>query len=288
MTSDEIREFAPAKVNLTLRVGPARADGYHPLDSLVMFADWGDDVRVRPSPGLLLAMSGEASRGLEGGGDNLVLQAARALQQAAGVSDGAAIRLHKEIPVEAGLGGGSADAAATLRALNALWGLGWPLDRLARIGLELGSDVPACLYSRPLRMRGRGEWVEILDNVPPLFAAIVNPGVAVPTGPVFKAFEAAGPRPLTEGSWLEGDIVSWLESQTNDLEAPAIAREPAIGDTLDWLNAQPGVLLARMTGSGASCVALCEGGEHALAVAADYPHFSRAVELCGSRAELPR
>ena len=279
MSEAEIRAFAPAKVNLTLRVGRARADGYHPLDSLVVFADWGDEVRVADSPAFLLSMSGEPSRGLAAGTDNLVLRAAMALRRAAGISACARIHLHKAIPVQAGLGGGSADAAATLRALNRLWRLGWSDERLAQLGLELGADVPACVYSRPLRMRGIGEWIELGEGLPDLPALIVNPGVAVPTGPVFTAFDAANPSPLTEGTWLQGDLVDWLETQSNDLEPAAIARESVIGDTLDWLHAQPGSTLARMSGSGASCFALFDSLDAAREAEAAWPGFARAVML---------
>jgi 4-diphosphocytidyl-2-C-methyl-D-erythritol kinase len=277
----ELREFAPAKVNLTLRVGRPRADGYHPLDSLVVFADWGDEIRVRPSPAFLLSMSGEPSRGLSAGGDNLVLRAAMALQKAAGIADCAAIHLTKRIPLEAGLGGGSADAAATLRALNRLWGLDWPLDRLAQLGLDLGADVPACVYSAPLRMRGIGEWIELIDGVPELCAVIANPGVGVPTGPVFRAFDEQNPAPLPQGGWWQGDLVDWLAGQPNDLEAVAIQREPIIADTLAWLDAQPGALLSRMTGSGASCFALFDDHRSAREAADLFPQFAQAVILGG-------
>ena len=287
MTPAELREFAPAKVNLTLRVGRARGDGYHPLDSLVVFADWGDEVRVADSPAFLLSMSGEPSRRLAGGGDNLVMQAAVALQRAAGIDRAARIHLAKSIPVEAGLGGGSADAAAALRALNRLWALDWPLDRLAQLGLDLGSDVPACVYSRPLRMRGIGEWVEMTDIGPDIPAVIVNPGVSVPTGPVFTAFDARDPKPLAEGRWFQGDLEGWLAGESNDLEPVAIGREGVIGDTLEWLHAQDGAWLARMTGSGASCFALFETLEQAQAAAEAYPRFSRAVMLGAPEAAAP-
>ncbi|OLF80828.1 hypothetical protein AWH62_13990 [Maricaulis sp. W15] len=281
MSDTPVTELAAAKVNLTLRVGPARADGYHPLDSLVVFADWGDRIEVRPAPGLLLTMSGEASRALAPDGSNLVLKAARALQAESGVTDGAMIRLHKQIPVEAGLGGGSADAAATLRALNRLWGLNWPLDRLAEIGLALGADVPACLYSRPLRMRGIGEWIDILPGFDAFDAVILNPGVRVPTGPIFKAFDAADPAPLAD-SWPMGDNrLDWLRGERNDLEAPAMARHTAIAAALDWLRGRDGVALARMSGSGASCYALCQDRAAAEAIAADYDGFAIAVRLEG-------
>lgn len=285
MIAGELREFAPAKVNLTLRAGRPRADGYHPLDSLVVFADWGDEIRVRPSPAFLLSMSGEPSRGLSAGGDNLVLRAAMALQKAAGIADCAAIHLTKRIPLEAGLGGGSADAAATLRALNRLWGLDWPLDRLAQLGLDLGADVPACVYSAPLRMRGIGEWIELIDGLPELAAVIVNPGVAVPTGPVFRAFDEQSPGPLPQGRWWQGDLVDWLAGQSNDLEAVAIRREPIIADTLAWLDAQPGARLSRMTGSGASCFALFDDDRSAREAAELFPQFAQAVTLGGPMAD---
>lgn len=279
MRPDGIREFAPAKVNLTLRVGRARADGYHPLDSLVVFSDWGDEVRVADSPAFLLSMSGEPSRALTGGDTNLAMRAAMALQQAAGTDRAAQIHLAKAIPVEAGLGGGSADAAATLRALNRLWQLDWPLDRLAALGLDLGADVPACVYSRPLRMRGIGEWIEMVDIGPGLPAVIVNPGVALPTGPVFTAFDSRDPGPLAEGRWYEGNLTGWLAGEANDLEPVAIAREGVIGDTLEWLHACDGAWLTRMTGSGASCFALFETPEQAEAAAHAYPGFAVATTL---------
>ena len=279
MNAAPVIETAAAKVNLTLRVGAARADGYHPLDSLVVFADWGDTVEVRSAPGLLLTMSGEASRGLAGDHSNLVLKAARALQVAAGTDAGAMIRLDKQIPVEAGLGGGSADAAATLRALNRLWRLDWPLDRLAETGLTLGADVPACLYSRPLRMRGIGEWIDILPRFGAFDAVLVNPGVNVPTGPVFKAFDRSDPAPLAEAEPMGEDRLDWLRSEQNALEAVACARHPEIAATLDWLRARDGVELARMSGSGASCFALCRDRVAAERVAEAFDGFARVVCL---------
>jgi len=282
VSGNVLSEHAAAKVNLTLRVGPARGDGYHPLDSLVVFADWGDRVEVRPASGLMLTLSGEASRTLPADGSNLVLQAARALQAESGIADGAMIRLDKQIPIEAGLGGGSADAAATLRALNRMWGLDWPLDRLAEIGLRLGADVPACLYSRPLRMRGIGEWIDILPSFDAFDAVILNPGIPVPTGPIFKAFDAADPAPVADSWPMAEDRLDWLRGERNDLEAPAIERHPEIRSALDWLNTCAGVTLARMSGSGASCFALCVDRGTAEAVADAYDGFAVAVRLDGS------
>lgn len=256
MTGSDIVERAPAKVNLTLRVGRAREDGYHPLDSLVLFADWGDTITAQPSSGLTLSMSGEASRALAGERANLVLRAARALQAAAGLRTGAAIHLEKLIPVSAGLGGGSADAAATLRALNRLWHLDWTMEELAQLALTLGADVPACLYSRPLRMRGIGEWIELLGDMPPLFAVIANAGIPVSTADVFKAFDAGEPGPLSESAPDLDALPAWLATEPNDLQSPAISVAPDIARTLELLAATGRPSLVRMSGSGASCFGL--------------------------------
>ena len=256
MTGRDIVERAAAKVNLTLRVGRARDDGYHPLDSLVLFADWGDTISVQAADGLTLSMSGEASRALANESSNLVLRAARALQVAAGQQTGAAIHLEKHIPVSAGLGGGSADAAATLRALNRLWELDWPTEKLAQLALKLGADVPACLYSRPLRMRGIGEWIEMLGDVPPLFAVIVNAGIPVSTADVFKAFDAGHPQPLMESEPALETLPDWLSGQPNDLQSAAISVAPDIARTLELIAATGEPSLVRMSGSGASCFGL--------------------------------
>lgn len=208
--SGAITEFAPAKINLSLRVGRAREDGYHPLDSLVSFADWGDTITVREEIALMMSMSGEASEDLIEEENNLVLQAARALQDHAGIDKGAIIHLHKEIPVASGLGGGSADAAATLRALNQLWELDLELDELAQIGLSIGADVPACVYSRPLRMRGIGEWIELIENFPAFNAVLINPGVKVSTGKVFEAFDETDPPELREAKGRTPQVLDWL------------------------------------------------------------------------------
>ena len=267
MTGSDIVERAPAKVNLTLRVGRAREDGYHPLDSLVVFADWGDTISVEPSAGLTLSMSGEASRALAAERANLVLRAARALQAAAGLRIGAAIHLEKLIPVSAGLGGGSADAAATLRALNRLWKLDWSTEKLAQLALTLGADVPACLYSRPLRMRGIGEWIELLGELPPLFAVIVNAGIPVSTADVFKAFDATDPASLVESAPDLGALPAWLADEPNDLQTPAISVAPDIARTLELLAATGKPSLVRMSGSGASCFGLYNSLDEAMQAA---------------------
>lgn len=279
--SGAITEFAPAKINLSLRVGRAREDGYHPLDSLVTFADWGDTITVREEIALMMSMSGEASEDLIEEENNLVLQAARALQDHAGIDKGAIIHLHKEIPVASGLGGGSADAAATLRALNQLWELDLELDELARIGLSIGADVPACVYSRPLRMRGIGEWIELIENFPAFNAVLINPGVKVSTGKVFEAFDETDPPELREAKGRTPQVLDWLAREPNSLERPAMRVQPRIKKALQWLGRQDGVELVRMSGSGASCFAIFEDDADAEKAADAYEGFSVEVGLAG-------
>lgn len=279
--TDTLIEFAPAKINLTLRVGRAREDGYHPLDSLVTFADWGDTITVREEAALLMSMGGEAAADLEEEESNLVLQAARLLQDAAGIERGAVIHLQKDIPVAAGLGGGSADAAATLRALNALWEIDWPLDKLAELALDLGADVPACVYSRPLRMRGIGERIDLIEKFPAFPAVIINPGVPVSTGEVFAAFDETDPQDLREAKGRSPHIIDWLSREPNNLERPAMKVAPKIKKALNWLDQQKGVELARMSGSGASCFAIFDSDENAELAADTYDGFSVEVGLAG-------
>jgi 4-diphosphocytidyl-2-C-methyl-D-erythritol kinase len=261
MNDPEIIEFAPAKINLSLRVGQRDEAGYHPIDSLVVFADWGDEVRVRDAPGLMLTAAGDASRDLCEQDQNLVLKTARVVQKHAGIQDGAEIHLQKTIPVAAGMGGGSADAAATLRALNRLWGLGMSQDELAQLAIMIGADVPACIYSRPLRMRGIGDWIELLDPFPSFHAVIVNPGVPVSTRDVFDAFDRRSPVASIETPPCSDDVMAWLIDEPNDLQVPAVVLAPQITLSLDALNAQNGSRLVRMSGSGASCFGLYKSAE---------------------------
>ena len=191
-----IEEFAAAKLNLSLHVGPIRPDGYHPVDSLVVFADWGDRLSFEAADALSLEINGEGAETLRSEAGNLVLKAAETLAIAAGIDKpGARIRLDKSIPLGAGLGGGSADAAAALRGLNRLWELDWPEDMLAGLGAEIGSDVPACVLSRPLRMRGRGERTELLKAWPALPALLVNPRESVSTARIFALYDS-DPQPI--------------------------------------------------------------------------------------------
>jgi 4-diphosphocytidyl-2-C-methyl-D-erythritol kinase len=263
-------EFAPAKVNLTLAVGRARADGYHPLDSLVVFADWGDTLDVRAGEGLTLSLEGEAAAPLRDEPENLVLKAAYALRAAAQRPElGAALTLHKSLPVASGLGGGSSDAAAALRALNRFWDLDFSVRDLAEIGTVVGADVPACVHQRPLRMTGIGEHITPLIAWPALHGVIAHGGVAVSTPSVFSAFDKLDRPALAAGRTpAAGDVGAALEivaAGRNDLEAPATRLEPQITQTLAALSALDGAALVRMSGSGASCFALFETGAAAQA-----------------------
>ena len=260
MTTVEV--FAPAKINLALHVTGRRADGYHLLDSLVAFADVGDTIAVEPADRLTLRIDGPFARGLATDADNLVLRAARLF----GADCGAAIRLTKNLPVASGIGGGSADAAATLRALSELWQV--PLPPPKKV-LSLGADVPVCLASGLSRMRGIGERVDVLGISPGMGILLVNPLVPVSTPDVFRGLDRReNPRleepVLCPPQTVEGfeDWIGWLSRQRNDLEAPAIALQPVIGQVLEELRGLKGCLLARMSGSGATCFALFDQDRH--------------------------
>lgn len=243
-------EFAPAKINLTLHVTGRRADGYHLLDSLVVFAGVGDSVSAEPAEETTLQVTGPMAAGLSGEGDNLVLRAARLM----GVS--ARIGLEKVLPVSSGIGGGSADAAATLRLLARLSGR--PLPARAEV-LALGADVPVCLEGRSVRMTGIGEGLAAVPALPQVWLVLVNPMVAVSTPAVFKALARADNAPMPkEMPKLRGtaELAAFVTMQRNDLEAPAMALQPVIGRVKAALGAQAGCLLARMSGSGATCFGL--------------------------------
>ena len=258
MAAAAVVEAAPAKVNLHLHVTGRRADGYHTLDSLVVFAGAADEVCATPSAGLALAVTGPEAAGLAEETDNLVLRAARALAAAAGRAPLAALRLEKRLPVASGIGGGSADAAAALRALARLWSPGLDDAALAAIALGLGADVPACLASRPCRMGGIGEVLAPAPRLPPCGIVLANPRVALPTPAVFRArgggFSAPAALPA---AWADVAVMARdLAVLRNDLEQPAIALCPPVAEVLAALGALPGCLLARMSGSGATCFAL--------------------------------
>ncbi len=253
-----VTEHAPAKLNLYLHVTGRRDDGLHLLDSLVVFASVGDLVEAAPADDLSLLLTGPFASALQGDDDNLVLRAARALATEIGRSAQARLTLDKRLPVASGIGGGSADAAATLRALRRLWNRAADADGLARIALALGADVPVCLASKPHRMGGIGERLEPAPELPDCGVVLANPGVAVATASVFRARAGAfSTEPRLPARWDDATAMAAdLQGLRNDLEAPARSLCPEIDAVLSALAAQPGCLLARMSGSGATCFGL--------------------------------
>jgi 4-diphosphocytidyl-2-C-methyl-D-erythritol kinase len=258
-TLASVAVLAPAKVNLYLHVLGRRRDGYHLLDSLVVFAGVGDRIEVAPAESLRLRIDGPFAGEVPAGDDNLVLRAARALADAVGRPAGAAIRLTKSLPVASGIGGGSADAAATLRALVRVWRLDIDGERLRRLALALGADVPMCLRARPAFVGGIGERIEEAPDLPPCALVLVNARAALPTAQVFA--HRSGPFSRPGRFTAPGDARAFaakLAERRNDLTEAAIGLVPAIASVLDALRAMPGVLLARMSGSGGTCFGLCE------------------------------
>lgn len=251
-------EFAPAKVNLTLHVTGRRDDGYHLLDSLVVFAGAGDRVTVAPGDGLTL--TGPMAAQVPAGSDNLVMRAAALM-------GGAAVVLEKRLPVASGVGGGSSDAAAVLRALARM---GRARPDPAHV-LALGADLPVCLRAPgPQRMEGIGETLTPLPALPDCHLVLVNPGVPVPTGAVFSGLARRDNAPMPAAIPAFADAAAFgefLHRCRNDLEAPARAVAPAIGDVLTALAATPGCLLARMSGSGATCFGLFARADQAKSAA---------------------
>lgn len=265
--------LARAKVNLWLNVVGRRADGYHLLDTLVAFTDLADRLEVGPSDALSLAIEGPEAACLAGEADNLVLRAARLLADRAGVAPRAAIRLAKHIPVASGLGGGSADAAAALRALVDLWRVAMPVEELFDIAAALGADVPMCLAGRATLASGVGEILRPAPPLPTCAILLVNPGAPLATPEVFAArrgaFSAASPVPA---AWPDlGEFVDALAARGNDLTAAAISLRPAIAGVLDALRQGDGVRYAAMSGSGATCFALHDTVEAARRAAGRLP-----------------
>ena len=284
-------ELAPAKINLYLHVTDKRDDGYHLLDSLVAFASVGDRVTVKPAQGLTLTITGPYANAVPNGPDNLVIKAANLLAQHAGLEADAHITLEKNLPVASGIGGGSTDAAATLRALVRLWALELPDehirhaadhmghdlatrraletlftlwrddlddDMMGAIALELGADVPVCLEGRTVFMGGIGEDLHLPPLLPTVWVVLVNCGVAQSTPAVFQARtgDFSPPARFTDTPADASELAQILGARTNDLAAPAIALAPAIQDVLDAVQGLDGCLLSRMSGSGATCFGL--------------------------------
>ncbi|CAN5423548.1 4-(cytidine 5'-diphospho)-2-C-methyl-D-erythritol kinase [soil metagenome] len=257
--------LAPAKINLFLPVGAPGADGYHPLCSLMVFADAGDRVSLHEGDALAVKVGGPFAGQLAGEGDNLMLRAARALlAKARGPQALSAFTLYKRLPVAAGLGGGSSDAGAALRLLREHLTPRLDDAELEAVAAGLGADGAACLWGLPVLAQGRGERLSPAPGLPILEAVLVNPGVSVSTPAVYAAFDAAGifgdvePPPMPEAFESVEELAGWLATTRNDLEAPAVALAPAIGDVLATLSDEPEALIARMSGSGATCFALCQ------------------------------
>ncbi len=251
--ADTITETAYAKINLALHIRARRDDGYHELETIFAFVDRGDILSAEVAETLTLKIDGPFSRGLETEG-NLVLKAAEALRSHAAINSGAHLKLTKNLPIASGIGGGSADAAATLRALNRLWKLDLEERELASVGAPLGADIAACVLSRTCIGSGVGEKIREVDEVglSGLYCLLVNPGLAVPTGPVFAVWDGVDRGALSDGPLLEVAI-----SGRNDLQRAAIQMVPQISGILEFLDLTDPVL-ARMSGSGATCFAIYE------------------------------
>ncbi len=269
------RHLARAKVNLSLRVvgrlppGDPKA-GYHLLDSLVVFAEAGDRLSVEPGTGLSLRLSGPFAAGLEGEADNLVLRAARALAAAVGRTPDLALHLEKHLPISSGIGGGSADAAATLQAISALWELPAGQVDLAGLGLGLGADLPVCLAGRPTMVQGIGETLLPVPSLPPAWILLANPGQGLATPAVFAAREGAFSEPFAlpaAGFPSAAELARYVTEAGNDLTQAASRLCPAIPALLEALAGLEGALVAALSGSGATCFALFAEAEAAEAAA---------------------
>lgn len=256
---------ARAKVNLYLHVVGKRPDGYHLLDSLIAFGGAADTLTFALAPTLSLTVDGPTAALLPAGETNIVERAARLLAEAAGIPAAAAIHLTKRLPVAAGIGGGSADAAAALTGLSRLWGVHLPADRMAALALSLGADVPMCLDGRALTVSGVGEVLAPAPKLPPVWILLVNPMVPCHTPAVFKARQGGfgEPDPLTEAPKDAADLARALAGRANQLTEAAIGVVPDIARVLDAISAQTGCLLARMSGSGATCFGLFARAEDA-------------------------
>lgn len=285
-----VRVFAPAKINLSLQVGPVQDDGYHPIDSLVVFADVGDWIEAAAASDLTLAIGGTFATALSAGEDNLALRAARLLAAEAGVPPNARLSLQKELPVASGIGGGSSDAAATLKALNALWGLGYDEARLMQVAARLGADAPVCVAARSAWMSGVGERV-FSWRAPRMPAVLVNPMQPLATGAVFGEFDRAGgasklgAAPPPSVHTME-EAVGLARARGNDLAAPARRLMPEIAEIEAALRDQR-VRFANLSGSGATVFALAATAEAARSLADDIarsrPHWwVRAVTLASA------
>ena len=262
-----LAEPAPAKINLALHVRGRLPDGRHALETVFAFCTDGDRIEAEPADALSFEICGIFAGDLSRGDDNLVHRAAGALAGTAGIEPRASLSLTKNLPVASGIGGGSADAAATLRLLTRLWGIDPAFA--VEVAPALGSDVPACLLSLAARGEGAGDQLQLVDDpsISETPILLVNPGVGLSTGAVFAAWDGVDRGPLED--WRDG---------RNDLEVPARALVPEIGDILDWLKGREGANFVRMSGSGATCFALFDDealrDAAAAACSADWWHLA--------------
>lgn len=255
-----MRVRAPAKLNLFLHVGEKRADGFHLLESLIVFVEEADILTIEPAEELSLTIVGPFADALKDEPDNLVLRAARALD----ATLGAAITLEKNLPISAGIGGGSADAGAALRGLSAFWQLKRDQGELSEIAAGIGSDVPACVLSQPVWIEGRGEVVREAGAFPSFELVLVNPNIALTTASVFARLNVrtgigamSAPDGKIASIW---DLVTYLGDSGNDLELPACSMAPSIDEVLEALAHEPGCVLAQMSGSGPTCFGIFQEG----------------------------
>lgn len=269
-----IKAVAPAKVNLTLHVTGQRADGYHLLDSLVVFTDTGDLITAAPSDQLTLTVTGPFAAGVPTDASNLILRAAETLRRVRGVIAGAAITVEKHLPNEAGLGGGSSDAATTLKLLAQMWDVA-PLPANSAEVVMLGADVPVCLSApRPVRFQGIGDELTPVPALPPFAMVLVNPKVAVPTSLAFNGLASKQNPAMTDmpADMALADFADWLTLQRNDLQPPAIAAAPVIQSVLDKMQKLPTIAYAGMSGSGATCFGITK-------TMADARHAARVIQV---------
>lgn len=269
---EPLTETAPAKLNLALHVVGRRDDGYHLIDTLVVFAKIADRLTARPAPDLTLDLDGPFASALPRGEDNLVLRAARMLQADRRVDAGARLELSKCLPVAAGIGGGSADAAATLRLLNRMWGCDLDSVGLAGLAARLGADVPMCLHSRPLRAGGIGGDIRPLAGLQALDLVLVNPGRGLSTADIFAALperDSGGIGEIPPGLDDVAGLAAYLRGLRNDLEAAALPRVPEIATVEQELGARPGCLMTRMSGSGPTVFGIFASAADAARAAGD-------------------
>lgn len=281
MENSNISYLARAKINLDLLITGRRDDGYHALDSLVVFADYGDVISVRPAQNLNLSITGPFAEGLMAERDNIIFRAARLLQDKFDIQQGAEIKLVKNLPVSSGIGGGSADAAATLHALRQLWNIADNTD-LSGLALSLGADVPVCMASETTQMRGLGEKLRPVTLKFPLYLLLVNPGATVSTADIFRTRAKRKaifslPRILPDEIATFAQLNDFIKCGGNDLEYDACVAMPEIKKVLAEIRKYDDCMAAGMSGSGATCFGIYSSIEaaqrQATSISGDFPDW---------------